>query len=78
MRKELKEQMKWNIDRTSPSNKLRALISWSVDIIKDVEYQETVLKNPLLKQLAAKWLVPFQIVKGGTKIRLQIQSNMYM
>ena len=55
IREDIKELVKWNIDRTTPSAKLRDLLMWSQDIIKDVKYQKKVLKNPFLKFLAMRW-----------------------
>ena len=60
IREDIKELVKWNIDRSTPSAKLRDLLMWSQDIIKDVQYQKKVLKNPFLKFLAMRWWVNFR------------------
>lgn len=57
IREDMKEVVKWEIDRSSPSNKLRDLVFWSRDIIKDAEYQKKVFKYTFLRFLAMRWYV---------------------
>ncbi|CAD5118285.1 DgyrCDS6999 [Dimorphilus gyrociliatus] len=52
LREDLKEDIKWNIDRSSPSGKLRDLISWTKDILADISYQKKLLNNKFLKFVA--------------------------
>ncbi|WAR13356.1 ITPR1-like protein, partial [Mya arenaria] len=57
LREEVKEMLKWNVDRSSPSNKIRDLMAWSNDIMKDIAYQRKILSNPLAIVLAKGWLI---------------------
>ncbi|KAL4233979.1 hypothetical protein ACF0H5_005634 [Mactra antiquata] len=57
LREEVKEMLKWNVDRSSPSNKIRDLMAWSGDIMKDIAYQRLLLKNPLAIVLTKGWLL---------------------
>lgn len=52
LREELKEEIKWNIDRSSPSGKLRDLITWTRDILADISYQKRLINNKFLKFIA--------------------------
>ncbi|XP_064627454.1 inositol 1,4,5-trisphosphate receptor type 1-like isoform X9 [Lineus longissimus] len=56
MREEVKERMKWSVDRSSPSNKIRDFMDWSKDILKDIYYQRKVLGNPLALFFTKFWL----------------------
>jgi inositol 1,4,5-triphosphate receptor type 1 len=49
LREEIKEKFKYSVDRSSPSNKLRDFMDWSVDIIKDIKYQRRIHANPLAR-----------------------------
>ncbi|KAH3824472.1 hypothetical protein DPMN_126308 [Dreissena polymorpha] len=49
--------LKWNVDRSSPSNKIRDLMAWSNDIMKDIAYQRKILSNPLAIVLTKGWSV---------------------
>ncbi|KAL8600021.1 hypothetical protein ACOMHN_057790 [Nucella lapillus] len=42
LREEIKEKFKYSVDRSSPSNKLRGFMDWSVDIMKDIKYQRKI------------------------------------
>ena len=55
LRDEIKEKMIWNVDRSSPSSKIRDLMKWSKDILKDIYYQRKILNNPLLTFLTKNW-----------------------
>jgi inositol 1,4,5-triphosphate receptor type 1 len=55
MREEVKERMKWSVDRSSPSNKIRDFMEWSKDILKDIYYQRKVLGNPLALFFTKFW-----------------------
>ncbi|VDI71716.1 Hypothetical predicted protein [Mytilus galloprovincialis] len=57
LREEVKENLKWNVDRSSPSNKIRDLMGWTKDIMKDIIYQRTILSNPIAIGLTKGWLV---------------------
>ncbi|XP_060552412.1 inositol 1,4,5-trisphosphate receptor type 2-like [Ruditapes philippinarum] len=57
LREEVKEMLKWSVDRSSPSNKIRDLMAWSVDIMKDIAYQRKILNNPVAVVLTKGWLV---------------------
>ncbi|XP_036354795.1 inositol 1,4,5-trisphosphate receptor type 3-like, partial [Octopus sinensis] len=56
LREEVKEKLKWNVDRSSPSNKIRDLMEWAKDIMKDIAYQRRILGNPLALLLTKGWL----------------------
>lgn len=55
LREEVKEKMIWNVDRSSPSSKIRDLMHWAKDIIKDIYYQRKILNNPLSTFLTKNW-----------------------
>ncbi|XP_060075349.1 inositol 1,4,5-trisphosphate receptor type 1-like [Ylistrum balloti] len=57
LRDEVKEKLKWNVDRTSPSNKIRDLMSWTRDIMKDISYQRRILHNPIAMLFTKGWLL---------------------
>ncbi|XP_055891550.1 inositol 1,4,5-trisphosphate receptor type 1-like isoform X4 [Biomphalaria glabrata] len=57
LREEVKEKLKWGVDRSSPSNKIRDLMGWTKDIMKDIAYQQKILKNPVAILLTKGWLV---------------------
>ncbi|XP_076449737.1 inositol 1,4,5-trisphosphate-gated calcium channel ITPR1-like isoform X2 [Babylonia areolata] len=57
LREEVKEKLKWNVDRTSPTNKIRDLMSWTSDIMKDISYQRKILDNPIAKLFTKGWLL---------------------
>ncbi|KAL3848190.1 hypothetical protein ACJMK2_019064, partial [Sinanodonta woodiana] len=56
LREEIKEKFKYEVDRSSPSNKLRDFMDWSSDIIKDIKYQRNVHANPIGRLLVKLWL----------------------
>ncbi|XP_064638655.1 inositol 1,4,5-trisphosphate receptor type 3-like isoform X2 [Lineus longissimus] len=56
LREEVKDKFKYEVDRSSPSNKLRDFMDWSKDIIKDIKYQQWVLANPLGKIFVRLWM----------------------
>ncbi len=55
LREEVKDQMKWNVDRSSSSTKIRELMEWSKDIIEDIYYQKRIRKNKLWDFLIRHW-----------------------
>ncbi|XP_041375499.1 inositol 1,4,5-trisphosphate receptor type 3-like [Gigantopelta aegis] len=57
LREEVKEKLKWGVDRSSPSNKIRDLMDWTKDIMKDIAYQQRILRNFLALCLTKGWLV---------------------
>lgn len=56
VREEVKEMVKWSVDRTSPSNKLRDFLEWSRVILKDSLYQRRILRNAVLRRITGYWL----------------------
>ncbi|KAL5005127.1 hypothetical protein ScPMuIL_018583 [Solemya velum] len=56
LREEIKDHFKYEVDRTSPSNKLRDFMDWSSDIIHDIKYQRRVHANPIGRLLVKLWL----------------------
>ncbi|XP_053402419.1 inositol 1,4,5-trisphosphate receptor type 1-like isoform X7 [Mercenaria mercenaria] len=57
IREEVKEKLKWNVDRTSPSNKIRDLMDWTRDIMQDISYQRKILFNPIAIMFTKGWLL---------------------
>lgn len=55
LREDVKEKFKYEVDRSSPSNKLRDFMDWSKDIIKDIKYTRKVLSNPFSKFFVKFW-----------------------
>ncbi|XP_077987360.1 inositol 1,4,5-trisphosphate-gated calcium channel ITPR1-like [Glandiceps talaboti] len=49
LREEVKEKVKWNINRESPSDKITDFTDWSKDIMQDIRYQTKILSYPLAK-----------------------------
>ena len=49
LREEIKEKFKYSVDRSSPSNKLRDFMDWSIDIIEDIKYQRKIHANPIAR-----------------------------
>ncbi|XP_078335085.1 inositol 1,4,5-trisphosphate-gated calcium channel ITPR2-like [Crassostrea virginica] len=62
LREEVKEMLKWNVDRSSPSNKIRELMEWTKDVMKDIAYQRHILSNPIAICLTKGWLIWNHIV----------------
>ncbi|GFO23772.1 inositol 1,4,5-trisphosphate receptor type 3-like isoform x9 [Plakobranchus ocellatus] len=57
LREEVREKLKWNVDRTSPSNKIRDLMDWTRDIMSDISYQRKILNHPVSKFFTTGWLL---------------------
>lgn len=57
LREEVKEKLKWSVDRSSPSNKIRDLMDWTRDIMKDIIYQRKILHNPIAMFFTHCWLL---------------------
>ncbi|XP_055955374.1 inositol 1,4,5-trisphosphate receptor type 1 [Patella vulgata] len=57
LREEVKEKLKWSVDRSSPSNKIRDLMAWTKDIMKDIAYQQRILSNFIAICLTKGWLL---------------------
>ncbi|KAK6195687.1 hypothetical protein SNE40_001061 [Patella caerulea] len=55
LREEIKDKFKYEVDRTSPSNKLRDFMEWSSDIIDDIRYQRKINSIPLAKFIVKIW-----------------------
>lgn len=50
LREEMKESMKWNVDRSSPGDKISDFVQRSRNIIADIHYEKTLENsNPVLK-----------------------------
>ena len=47
--------MVWSVDRSSPSNKIRDLMKWSKDILKDIYYQRKILSSPIATFFTKQW-----------------------
>jgi len=57
LREEVKEKMIWSVDRSSPSNKIRDLMKWSKDILKDIFYQRKILSSPIATFFTKQWSI---------------------
>ena len=55
LREEIKEKFKYEVDRTTPSNKIRDFMDWASDIIQDIKYQRKVHANPVGRMLVKMW-----------------------
>ena len=55
LREDVKEKFKYEVDRSSPSNKLREFMDWSKDIIQDIKYTRNVLSNKLSRFFLKYW-----------------------
>ena len=55
LREDVKEKFKYEVDRSSPSNKLREFMDWSKDIMADIKYTRKVLANPISKFFVKQW-----------------------
>ena len=73
LREEIKEKFKYSVDRTSPSNKLRDFMDWSVDIIKDIKYQRRIYGNPLARFFVqAKYVVLLLVILSWIPCELPV------
>uniref|UniRef100_A0A1I8GW73 AarF/ABC1/UbiB kinase family protein n=1 Tax=Macrostomum lignano TaxID=282301 RepID=A0A1I8GW73_9PLAT len=57
LRDEVKEKLKWNVDRNSSSTKIRDFMDWTKAILNDIHYQKKVLSNPVTITLTRFWLI---------------------
>ena len=55
LREDVKELFKYEVDRSSPSNKLRDFMNWSRDIMDDIKYTRRVISNPISRFFVKKW-----------------------
>ena len=55
LREEVKEKMIWNVDRSSPSAKIRDMMKWSKDILKDIYYQRKILSSTVATFFTKNW-----------------------
>ncbi|XP_023930445.1 inositol 1,4,5-trisphosphate receptor type 3 [Lingula anatina] len=55
LRGEIKEKFKYEVDRSSPTNKLRDFLAWSQEIRKDINYQKRIYDNPLARFFVMFW-----------------------
>ncbi|CAC5372100.1 unnamed protein product [Mytilus coruscus] len=56
LRDEIKDKFKYEVDRSSPSNKIRDFMDWASDIIHDIQYQRKIHANPLARLLIKLWI----------------------
>ncbi|XP_033730119.1 LOW QUALITY PROTEIN: inositol 1,4,5-trisphosphate receptor type 2-like [Pecten maximus] len=56
LREDIKEKFKYEVDRSTPSNKIRGFMDWSSDIMQDIKYQRKVLANPVGRILIKMWI----------------------
>uniref|UniRef100_A0A1I8JL45 DUF4194 domain-containing protein n=1 Tax=Macrostomum lignano TaxID=282301 RepID=A0A1I8JL45_9PLAT len=57
LRDEVKEKLKWNVDRNSSSTKIRDFMDWTKAILNDIHYQKKVLSNPVTITLTRFWMI---------------------
>lgn len=55
LRDEIKDKFKYEVDRSSPSNKIRDFMDWASDIIHDIQYQRKIHSYPLARLLIKLW-----------------------
>ena len=55
LREDVKEKFKYEVDRSTPSNKLREFMDWSIDIINDIKYTRRVFASPLARFFVKHW-----------------------
>jgi len=71
LREEVKEKLKWTVDRSSPTDKLRDFISWYKDIRADIKHQKYILSNFFTALLARKWYYIYAVLTiniGGLSV----------
>ncbi|XP_052703114.1 inositol 1,4,5-trisphosphate receptor type 3-like isoform X2 [Crassostrea angulata] len=56
LREEIKDKFKYEVDRTTPSNKIRDFMDWASDIIQDIKYQRKIRSNIVGRMLLKLWL----------------------
>ncbi|CAG2225794.1 unnamed protein product [Mytilus edulis] len=56
LRDEIKDKFKYEVDRSSPSNKIRDFMDWASDIIHDIQYQRKIHSYPLARLLIKLWI----------------------
>lgn len=56
MCEEVKEMLKWNVDRLLFSNKIREFMEWMKDIMKDIVYQRYIFSNFIVICFIKGWL----------------------
>lgn len=55
LREEIKDKFKYEVDRTTPSNKIRDFMDWASDIIQDIKYQRKIRSNIVGRMLLKLW-----------------------
>ncbi|CAH1239566.1 ITPR1 [Branchiostoma lanceolatum] len=73
LRNEVKEKLKWSVDRSSPSNKIRDFIDWSKDIRRDINYQAWVRSHKL-----AAFFIAREVFWNRAIIFLTLVINIFM
>ena len=57
LRASVKERLKWEVDRSSASNKHRDFIKWAAEVCADIRYQRKLQSHPLCRALVNNWRV---------------------
>lgn len=47
LREDVKEVVKWNVDRSSPTNKIRDFMAWSTEVLEDIKVLSLRTYSPL-------------------------------
>uniref|UniRef100_A0A914VIM6 Ion transport domain-containing protein n=1 Tax=Plectus sambesii TaxID=2011161 RepID=A0A914VIM6_9BILA len=55
LRQSVKQRVKWEVDRSSPTNKLRDFMTWAKEVCEDIRYQRRVQSVPVARWLVKKW-----------------------
>lgn len=55
LREEIKDKFKYEVDRTTPSNKIRDFMDWASDIIQDIKYQRKIRSIIVGRMLLKLW-----------------------
>jgi inositol 1,4,5-triphosphate receptor type 1 len=55
LREEIKDKFKYEVDRSSPSNKIRDFMDWASDIIHDIQYQRKIHAIPIARLMIKLW-----------------------
>ena len=55
LREEIKDKFKYEVNRTTPSNKIRDFMDWASDIIRDIKYQRKIRSTVIGRMLLKLW-----------------------
>lgn len=67
LREEIKDKFKYDVDRTTPSNKIRDFMDWASDIIRDIKYQRKIRSNIVGRMLLKLWWLLLKLLLKSTQ-----------